>query len=89
MEWTTRMLIAVVMLAVAGLASAELVNINTADAETLATGLSGVGDARASAIVAYREQNGPFQSVDDLTRVKGIGEHILELNRDALSVSTR
>jgi competence protein ComEA len=80
MEWIKRMLVLAVMLAVSGLASADLVNINTANAQTL---------ARANAIVAYREQYGPFHSVDDLTQVKGIGEHILELNRDSMSVSSR
>ena len=89
MERITRLLVLAVMLAVSSLASADLVDINTADAQTLATGLSGVGEARANAIVAYREKYGPFQSVEDLTQVKGIGEHILELNRNSISVSAR
>lgn len=89
MERITRMLVLAVMLAVSGVASADLVDINKADAQTLATGLNGVGEARANAIVAYREKYGPFQSVEELTQVRGIGEHILELNRDSLSVSAR
>jgi len=48
------------------------VDINTADAATLES-LPGIGPATAAAIVAYREANGPFGSVDDLQNVKGIG----------------
>jgi len=57
------------------------VNVNTADAATLSAELTGVGMAKAEAIVAYREANGPFRSVDDLVRVKGIGSRTLEMNR--------
>lgn len=58
------------------------VNINTADAETLSAELQGVGLSRARAIVAYREAHGPFKRVEDLARVKGIGNRTLEINRD-------
>jgi competence protein ComEA len=64
--------------------SAELVNINTADAPTLAATMTGVGEKRAEAIVAYREQHGPFESVEDLVRVSGIGSKVLEDNREKL-----
>ncbi len=68
-----------------GLASwgaiADPVNINTADAATIAEGLEGVGEAKAKAIVAYRQQHGPFKSVDELGLVKGIGPKMLERNR--------
>ena len=47
------------------------VNINTADAQTLAAALDGVGASRAKAIVEYRDSHGPFRSVDDLAQVKG------------------
>ncbi len=74
-----------------GLGSAALyagpVNIKTADAETLALELTGVGPALATAIVEYREMNGDFTSPEALTRVRGIGEHILELNRTNILVS--
>ncbi|WP_345000935.1 ComEA family DNA-binding protein, partial [Tsukamurella soli] len=50
-----------------------LVNINTATAAELDT-LPGVGAATAAAIVAYRDRHGPFGSVDDLTKVSGIGQ---------------
>ncbi len=56
------------------------VNINTADARTIANVLQGVGLSRATAIVAYREANGAFGSVDALTAVKGVGDRTVELN---------
>lgn len=71
----------------AGFAHAESasVNINTADVEVLAS-LSGIGQSKAEAIVAYREANGPFQSPEDLVNVKGIGERTVEKNADKLTV---
>ncbi len=59
------------------LAIAGPVNINTADAETISEELTGIGLSKAKAIVAYREENGPFKSADDLVLVKGIGEKTL------------
>jgi len=56
------------------------VNVNTADARTIANVLQGVGLSRAAAIVSYRDQNGAFKSVDSLTAVKGIGDRTVELN---------
>lgn len=63
------------------------VNINTADIETLARELSGVGTAKARAIVEYREEYGDFTSVDELIEVKGIGMAILEKNLTKLKVN--
>ncbi|MGV8864521.1 MAG: ComEA family DNA-binding protein [Pseudomonas sp.] len=64
----------------------EKVNLNTADAETLQKMLSGVGEAKAKAIVAYREANGEFTSLDELLEVKGIGKAILDKNRDKVQI---
>lgn len=85
MERITRMCVLLIALLVSGPGLANTIDINTADAQTLATGLSGVGETKARAIVAYRDQNGPFKSPDDLKQVKGIGDRILELNRGAIS----
>lgn len=63
------------------------VDLNAADAITLQRELSGVGEAKAKAIVAYREANGPFASVDELLEVKGIGKAILDRNRDKLEIN--
>jgi competence protein ComEA len=62
------------------------VNINSADAQTLATGLKGVGESRAIEIVRYREAYGPFASIDELTEVKGIGKSTLDSNRDLITL---
>jgi len=63
------------------------VNINTADAETLAAELTGIGPALAAEIVRDREQNGRYDSPDALTRVKGVGTRIVEMNRENIRVS--
>jgi competence protein ComEA len=77
----------IVLLLLAGFAFAgETVNINQADAESLALAIKGVGHKRAEAIIEYREQYGPFQSVDELTQVQGIGEKLLEGSRQNLTV---
>lgn len=65
---------------------AAKVNLNTADAAMLQKELIGIGKNKAEAIVAHRESNGLFTSVDELVEVKGIGKAILEKNRDRLSV---
>ena len=65
-------------------ANAAGVSLNTASAEELAAALTGIGLAKAEAIVAYREQHGVFLSIDDLTLVSGIGESLLERNREQL-----
>ncbi len=62
------------------------VNINTADAETLAAELDGIGLSKAQAIVQYRTTNGPFQSADELVEVKGIGARTLEMNQGNILV---
>jgi len=67
-------------------AMAAGVNVNAADAATLARGLQDVGTQKAQAIVAYRKQHGPFKKVDDLTQVKGIGEKTVDENRDRITL---
>jgi len=67
-------------------AAAGPVNINTADAKTIARELNGIGLARAQAIVEYRQKNGPFRTADDLANVKGIGKRVVEQNRANIRV---
>ena len=62
------------------------VDINTADASTLAKELKGIGPARAQAIVAYRTQNGPFKSADDLVLVKSIPQKVVDANRENIRI---
>jgi len=79
---------AIALLSLPMLAFAGQVNINTADAETIAAELNGVGLSKAKAIVEYRAKHGPFRSVDDLSLVKGIGERTVDKNRSDIQVST-
>ena len=64
----------------------EKVNVNTADAATLARVLHNVGQAKAEAIVAHRAENGPFRSIEQLATVKGIGLRTVEVNRDRIEI---
>ena len=59
----------------------EVIDINSAPVEDLQR-LPGIGEKRAQAIVAWREEHGPFQSVDELVLVSGIGEKLLAGLRD-------
>ncbi|HET6724532.1 MAG TPA: helix-hairpin-helix domain-containing protein [Gammaproteobacteria bacterium] len=62
-------------------AYAGTVNVNTANAKTIAKELTGVGIAKAKAIVAYRKAHGPFKSLADLKAVKGIGDKTVDENK--------
>lgn len=55
----------------------ELIDVNTADAEAL-TALPGIGPAKAAAIIAYREEHGPFSSLAELDEVQGISSRMVE-----------
>lgn len=61
------------------------VNINTADADTL-TALPGIGKVLAERIVAYRQQNGPFRAIEEITNVEGIGEKKAEAIFELIAV---
>ncbi len=75
----------ILLLALPSLAFAQ-VDINSADAKTLAKTLNGVGLVKAEAIVAYRTAHGPFKSAEDLVRVRGIGAKTLDANRDEIVI---
>ena len=64
--------------------AAEEVDINMADKEALMT-LSGVGESFAERIINYREQNGAFETVQELTQISGIGQSLIEKNKDILT----
>lgn len=63
----------------------EKININTADAAELQQ-LSGIGEKRAADIIKYREENGSFRAIEDLTKVSGIGEKTLENLKDSITI---
>jgi len=65
--------------------AAGTVDINTADKETLMN-LSGIGESFAERIIEYREQNGGFKAVQELTNIRGIGQTLVEKNREMLTV---
>ena len=65
--------------------SSSLVNINTADETTLTT-LSGIGPSKAKAILTYRDENGLFQSIDEIKDVTGIGDQTFENLKDFISI---
>lgn len=61
------------------------VNINTAGEQELET-LNGIGPSKAKAIIAYREDNGPFKTIEDLLNVPGIGEKSLENIKELINI---
>jgi len=67
---------------------AEPIDINTADVAALQNSITGIGAQKAQAIVDYRLKNGSFSSVDELAKVKGIGQKTIEKNRDNLMVAS-
>ena len=84
---TLKTLLTAALIAASSMAFAAPVNINQADAETLAENLNGIGQTKAEAIVAYRKANGPFRAAEDLIMVKGIGAGLLNKNRELIKVS--
>jgi competence protein ComEA len=68
-------------------AEAQPIDINTATAEQLAEFLTGVGEAKAEAIVKYREEHGAFKHPDELVNVRGIGLATVDRNRDRIVVN--
>ena len=80
-------LFALLLLVATATAAAERINLNTADAATLADGLVGIGPSKAEAIVAHRLEHGPFRTVDDLLLVRGIGSSTLDKNRDRMTAA--
>jgi competence protein ComEA len=85
MKWFSAAVLSV-FLALSAVAHAAPVDVNSADAKALATAMTGVGQKRARMIVDYRAKNGPFKSVDDLVKVKGIGKATVDKNRSNLSI---
>ncbi len=62
------------------------VNVNTADAKTIAKSLNGIGMSKAEAIVKYRKDNGSFKSQNELAKVKGIGKKTIAKNKEDILI---
>ena len=75
------------LLGFVGESLAKPVNINQADAQTIASSLSGIGIKKAEAIVQRRQEVGEFKSVDELLEIKGIGQKTLEKIRSDILLS--
>ena len=78
-------MLAVLLILPAFLFAGEIININTADKETLMS-IKGIGEKRAQAIITYRDENGSFKSIEQLADVKGIGFFVVDNNRESLVV---
>ncbi|MDH5600903.1 MAG: helix-hairpin-helix domain-containing protein [Gammaproteobacteria bacterium] len=83
---TLRIAIALLALTFSVFVHAGPVNINTANAQSLSKNIKGIGLKKAEAIIAYREKHGEFKTVADLTKVKGIGNKLLEKNKGLLII---
>ncbi len=86
MKKSFQILSLVFLFAFSSLGYAGAVNINTADAKTIAKNLKGVGLKKAQAIVIYRKKHGAFKTVESLAKVKGIGFKTVEKNRANISI---
>lgn len=68
-------------------ASAEIVNLNKANAEALQYYLDGVGEKRAMDIIKYRKDHKKFKKIEEIKEVKGIGDNIFKKIKSSLSLS--
>jgi len=68
---------------------ADSVNINSADSQTLARTIDGVGEKLGAAIVKHRQLHGPFKNIEELIDVKGVGPKLVERNRDRLRLNSK
>ncbi len=66
--------------------SSDKININKAD-ETQLQDIPGIGPAKASAIIEYRELNGSFKTIEDIKNISGIGDKTFEKLKDLISVN--
>jgi len=85
----SKLIAALIVTLMPALVWAGPVDINTADAATIAKELQGIGPNLAQAIVAYREKNGAFRNADELRKIKGIGAKVLEKNRANIKLDGR
>jgi competence protein ComEA len=63
------------------------ININTADAKEISNSLKGIGLKKAAAIIEYRKTYGPFQNIEELTSVSGIGNATVKKNSHLMAIN--
>jgi competence protein ComEA len=83
----SKWILIVVSILFSQISNAASVNINTASALEIAEALYGVGQNKANAIVQYRSLNGPFKTVGEINKVKGIGRATIIGNGDDIKVN--
>lgn len=86
MKLHTKLLLITLLAAASTAGWSAPVNVNSADAATLAQELKGIGAVKAQAIVEYRQKHGPFRSIDELAQVKGISQKLIDRNRADLRI---
>ncbi len=74
-------LLLAMMLTFTSISMAQEVNVNTADAQSIAGSLNGIGLKKAEAIVAWRAEHGDFTDLSSLESVKGVGPKTIEKNK--------
>ncbi len=79
----------IILMLLAFNAIAKPVNINTANAKTIAASLQGIGQKKAEAIVKYRKTHGKFKTIKDLVKVKGIGLKTLQKNKGDILIKAK
>jgi competence protein ComEA len=82
-----RHLLLPILLAISTAAWCGPVNVNSADVVTLARELRGIGNAKAQAIVDYRQKHGAFRTVDELALVKGVSQKLIDRNRADIRIA--
>jgi competence protein ComEA len=87
MDILKKLLLSIVLLIPLACFAAEAIDINVADQDELMT-VKGIGEKRAAAIIAYREQHGRFNSIDELADVRGVSETFVEKSRAILTVKS-
>ena len=82
-----KLIMLLALFVVNSVAMAAPVNVNSADAKTIADALAGIGQKKAEAIVKYRTEKRPFKTVDELTQVSGVTKKILAKNANDILLS--
>lgn len=81
-----KLLFALSLVLMSAVVLAKPLNINTATESEIAKTMYGVGPSRAKAIIKFRDENGEFKTLDQVTQVRGVSTAILEKNRDKIAV---